>query len=213
MYKVIFYKKSIEKGSAPFVTLEEANAWISNIVGKNKWGLPDRWIVEDDLSEEEKLLATNSEVREVKAEYAINHEAVYDEENNVIQEAYDEVVPAVNKTFYFFLAEYTYEIIDLDLDVAYQAKLALENRLRLGKIARACCDEVWDLIAGYNLTRELTLEQIDSMESTFAPIAMALQAKRPDKAKLLIADITPDETLVTQAMIDDVNSIFTKHGL
>lgn len=110
-------------------------------------------------------------------------------------------------------AEYSIVILDLDTDVDYQKALALKAKAELGKRARQCCDEVWDSITGYNMSRGLTSEQIDTMEATFSVIAAALQAKRFDKAKTLIQAITPDGVLVTTQMITDILSVYTKYGL
>lgn len=112
-----------------------------------------------------------------------------------------------------FGPEGSFEIIIEDITAELEAQQTLNQKLALGKVARQCCDEIYDLIAGYNLSRNLTLEQIDQMELTFSSVAQALQAKRPDKAKQLIAQIEADGTLVTAEMLNDVNSIFTKYGI
>lgn len=72
-----------------------------------------------------------------------------------------------------------------------------------GAAAKGLAQDVIDLIAGYNVDRALTEEQIDSMEATFAPTLNALSKGRPKKAKKKIQLIVPDGTLVTQEMKDD----------
>lgn len=78
----------------------------------------------------------------------------------------------------------------------------IKSKIALGKAARAACENVLDLIAGFNLDRELTAEQINTMTSTFGTIMQLLMANRPSSAKALISAVTPDEELVTQEMID-----------
>ena len=80
----------------------------------------------------------------------------------------------------------------------------IQEKKRLGALADSISKDVYNLIAGYNLDRNLTTEQINQMESTFSPIMQALQAKRPKKAKGLINSIQPDGNLITQEMKDDV---------
>jgi hypothetical protein len=101
---------------------------------------------------------------------------------------------------------------DLQLE-AHNKQKAMKQKLALGKVPRAAADEVWDLISGWNMSRDLTIEQIDEMETIFAGAAKALQAKRPDKAKSIIEGIQPDGVLVTAQMIEDALLILSKHGL
>ena len=104
------------------------------------------------------------------------------------------------------------DLVKRDCLVSKQSELAAEksraDRIRAkkakGNLAKRLSEEVYDLIAGYNLDRSLTEEQINSMETTFAPVMQALQAKRPKKAKKKIELITPDGVLITQEMKDDV---------
>jgi hypothetical protein len=51
------------------------------------------------------------------------------------------------------------------------------------------------------------MEQITQMQSTFANAEAALRANRPDFAKTFINAVTPDGTLITQQMKDDVLSV------
>ena len=104
------------------------------------------------------------------------------------------------------------DLVKRDCMVSKQAELSSEKerdariaaKKKLGALAKQVSEEVYDLIAGYNVDRSLTQAQINEMESTFAPVMQALQAKRPKKAKGLIQSIQPDGTLITQQMKDDV---------
>ena len=69
-----------------------------------------------------------------------------------------------------------------------------------GKKDRIMCENVLNLIGGFNRTRTLTTEQITQMQTTFSTIQLLLQASRPSSAKALISAITPDEVLVTVEM-------------
>lgn len=73
-------------------------------------------------------------------------------------------------------------------------------KIEAGKKAREACQKVLDLISGYNLERELTLEQISQLQGLMQQPEMALRAGRPTMAKLLIAQVNPDGVLVTEEM-------------
>jgi hypothetical protein len=98
----------------------------------------------------------------------------------------------------------------------YENKIAtrqeLQEKIQLGKKARQCCQEVLDLVAGYNLTRELTAEQITQMTTDLAQPLQALQLNRPTTARTLLSVMTPDDVLTTQEMFDDVMAVFDKYG-
>lgn len=82
-----------------------------------------------------------------------------------------------------------------------QDKEALVNSLKeSGKKDRIMCENVLNLIGGFNRTRILTNEQITQMQTTFSTIQMLLMAARPSSAKALINTIVPDEVLVTTEM-------------
>lgn len=93
------------------------------------------------------------------------------------------------------------------------AETEREDRIKRGKQAREFSTLILDLVAGFNIDRQLTAEQITTMQTTFAPIMALLQAGRPTSAKPLIEAITPDGTIVTQAMKDAILSEYTRAGL
>lgn len=99
---------------------------------------------------------------------------------------------------------------ELDAQAAAQA---LQSKITLGKNSRLCCEEVKDLIAGYNLERNLSLEQIGQMLSTFAAAKQYLDTNMAQTAKAYIEVIEPDEVIVTAAMKNDVLNVFTKYGI
>jgi hypothetical protein len=85
-------------------------------------------------------------------------------------------------------------------DARDAAKKSVEDKIALGRIARNACQSVLDLIAGSNVTRELTAEQITLMQSTFGDIERALQSNRPNLAKSLIAQVPVDGVIVTEEL-------------
>jgi hypothetical protein len=95
---------------------------------------------------------------------------------------------------------YWVEWIDITEEVNKQK--AIEAKIALGQKARLTCDKVLDLISGYNLDRELSVEQITSMQTAFAPIELALRSGRPSLAKYHIANVAVDGVLVSQEMKD-----------
>lgn len=81
------------------------------------------------------------------------------------------------------------------------AKEALVKGLKeSGKKDREMCENVLNLIGGFNHTRVLTNDQITQMQTTFSTIQLLLQASRPSSAKALINAIVPDDVLVTIEM-------------
>jgi hypothetical protein len=92
------------------------------------------------------------------------------------------------------------EWVDITEEVNKQK--AIDAKIALGQKARLTCDKVLDLISGYNLDRELSVEQITSMQTAFAPIELALRSGRPSLAKYHIANVAVDGVLVSQEMKD-----------
>ena len=96
------------------------------------------------------------------------------------------------------------EAKDEDIVNGIVAQKQKDDRKFLGKLARDICVEVLDIIAGYNMERELTAEQVDVIQTMFMNIEIALRSARPHTAKAFIQAIIPDGTLVTQLMKDEV---------
>jgi hypothetical protein len=124
------------------------------------------------------------------------------------------------------LALYKKRILDEDLQ-AELAELEAQNattqasidkeaqadaRRKSGKAARACCEDVLDIIAGINIEDARSAEDIDALKAAFSAAHELLKDARPVSAKAAIAAITPD-ALVTQDMLDAVLDEFSRHGL
>jgi hypothetical protein len=73
----------------------------------------------------------------------------------------------------------------------------LKDLKEAGKKDREMCENVLNLIGGFNRTRVLTSQQVTDMQTTFSTILLLLQANRPSSAKALIEAIVPDEVLIT----------------
>lgn len=112
--------------------------------------------------------------------------AVLDEQGNEISPESSEVIPS------------EYEVIIEDVTVQVQAEAAKQARIQAGIKAREACQLVLDYIAGCNLDKELSMEQITQMQQTLAMPEAALRAARPSLAKAAITAITPDGILITE---------------
>lgn len=86
-----------------------------------------------------------------------------------------------------------------------------KDLLDAGAKARVACVSCLDLIAGFNLSRSLTAEQITQMQSTFSQIQMALMTSRPSTAKFLINAIEVDGILLTTQMKSDVLELLQEY--
>ena len=63
--------------------------------------------------------------------------------------------------------------------------------IQKGSANRQCCNEVLDLVSGYNSSRNLSLEQIQNMIVTFATAKTYLSEGMPVSAKAAIEAIIP----------------------
>ena len=105
------------------------------------------------------------------------------------------------------------EAKDVELTAAQAVQAVKSTRKALGRLARETCQDVLDVIAGWNMERSLTEQQITDLQVAFSDTEAALQANRPHQAKPLIEAITPDEVLITQEMKDEVLEVFSDSGL
>jgi hypothetical protein len=81
---------------------------------------------------------------------------------------------------------------------AMQIEAEKQAKLQAGAAARKACQDVLDFIAGSNLEKNLSIEQITQLQSLFSAPEAALRAGRPTLAKQLISAITPDGVLITE---------------
>lgn len=81
---------------------------------------------------------------------------------------------------------------------------AKKQRENLGKLAVEMCQRAINVVAGYNITNNLTSAQKDQLESDFATIFDRLSKFRPAQARVLIEAVVVDGVLVTQEMKDEL---------
>lgn len=172
--------------SAEFESLNDAQAWLSKQIGKPH-RLPQRVVLQSECSQEQLDSAVN-----------LLPEVVVD----------GEVITPARATL---PAQYNSEIIDISAQETLKANV--QSRIAAGKAAIRLSEDILALISGWNLQRELTAEQITSLQSTFSQIELLLRAGRPFSAKPLIDNIEPDGTLVTQEMLDQVEFLYEQSGL
>lgn len=99
----------------------------------------------------------------------------------------------------------------IDVSAEYNAQQDMLNKIKAGEQARLVCQKVLDFIAGVNLDRELTSEQITQMQSSFQNIQLSLQASRPSLAKSLIQNAEVDGVIVTQELKDGCLSLLSNY--
>jgi hypothetical protein len=108
-----------------------------------------------------------------------------------------EIVPA---TFETINVPAEYEIVFTDITAELAEQNEQKSKIEAGKKAREVCQKVLDLVAGENLDKELTVNQITQLQSMFSNAEAALRAGRPGFAKSFISAITPDEVLVSSSL-------------
>jgi len=214
MFKVIIQNANAVQYGAPWVgnfpSQEEAQAWLDRQIGKPH-RLPERIEAIDSEYAQEDVLEI------IETEQSIEPLQVprVDEQNQPVLDAEGvqivDSVPqtAMVQTHVRLRAQYTSEI--QDISIQYNAEQDKLNKIKAGAAARQACQAVLDFIAGVNLDRNLTSEQITSMQSSFANIQASLQASRPSLAKGLIQAVSVDGVIVTQDLKDGCLSLLSNY--
>lgn len=225
MKKVTVTKNGIVSNEALLPDLE-ANEWAEKHRKMGSFGRDDYYEKEPNLLQAEVLDADGNVVTPAQYEMeSVLIEPEVTEEQEVLQadgtsydpKQYQTVViePAIYEDrikFYDVLkapAEFVITITDVTLEVGAEDRR--KEKISKGRPAREACEMVLDLIAGYNLDRVLTMEQITQMQTTFADSEKALKSNRPTQAKGLISAIVVDDVLVTQQMKDDCLSLLANY--
>ena len=101
------------------------------------------------------------------------------------------------------------ELLDANTQFLNNQNLRIEKeeRKKLGMIARKRCEDALDCLAGWNLQRTLTQEQITTMIETYENVDLMLRKNRPTVAASLINDINPDGVITTQEMKNEILAI------
>jgi hypothetical protein len=193
------------------------------------WGYSARSILKSECPESHLPLVLSEEDRLVQEAYekpifkldandqpVMEEYTYYDLDNNLqtgqrpVVDHY-ETVPAVYETWVNLDKEYTITI--QDITAQYEADQELAKLIADGQNDENCCKDIVRLIGGYNKQRNLPLASVQQMLVSFAPINECLKNNMPGTAKALMAGITPDETIITQELVDKCNIIFAKYGI
>ena len=170
---------------------------------------PEKWVRGDEIRLEQPMVEVSPGVFEPDAEYT-HHDAI-SEVPEQLEVSHEEIIAQtqgeeaelqvwLDGDKHKYPEGHWVEWIDITEEVNKQK--AIEAKIALGQKARLTCDKVLDLISGYNLDRELSVEQITSMQTSFAPIEIALRSGRPSLAKYHISNVAVDGVLVSQEMKD-----------
>jgi hypothetical protein len=89
---------------------------------------------------------------------------------------------------------------------------SIRTRLDRGRKVRALSQDLLDLVAGWNMERQLTGQQISDLITLVSPIMEMLQANRPFQAKPLIESLVVDGILITQDMKDQSIALYETYG-
>lgn len=201
MFKIQILKNSIVKNEATFSIMEELNVWLDSHKSMKTFGA--------DAYSYEQAIELQSAIPAVTEE-----QELLDEQGQSFAPAQFETVeisleiPAVIGTETIEVPA-EYEVVIQDISLQNNAELLRQQKIKNGKDARETCQIVLDLIAGYNLERELTLEQISQLQNMLSQPEAALRAGRPSLAKLLISTVVPDEDLVTTEMKSEALLLLT----
>lgn len=123
---------------AKFETQEECNAWIQECESVEAFGKPEHQIV----------------IEEIKY---VSIEVVLDENDNIVEEARTEVIPAIVETI---PAEYTIEIEDISSEVEKQQKLEAIEELEAQITPRRIREAILTGDNSFILSMETQIEQI-----------------------------------------------------
>lgn len=108
----------------------------------------------------------------------------------------------------------------IELESAY-TEFQAEETEKAAKRARAevsrrlvdMCHGCVQIIMEHNIDNGLSGDQKDQQSVDYAPVFDALQKWRPGKFKNAVSAISPDGTLVTQAMKDELLAFLSENGL
>ncbi len=161
----------------------------------------DAWLAKHVAMETFGKAAYSYEQEVTPAVYGNGAEILDENDQSFDPPQYEQVIvtPAVMETINIS-AEY--EVQELDITTESASAGLKATKISEGRAARQACENVLDLVAGFNLDRALTSQQITDMQAMFSQIEQVLRASRPSTAKALITAMVPDGDLVTQEMKD-----------
>jgi len=188
-----------------FETEGLTNAWIAFQEGKEKpfgydFGarqLPKKGLGYDNEVDYEDDLVEDEFQKTILEAWT---ESVVDEEGNPTGETIEH--DAVIETWVNLLPEYEIEITDITVEYeAEQDEMAL---IKSGEESTNKCNKILNYLSGYNKAQNFTLEQINTMRTTFANVDSYLRAGMPESALIEVNSATPDGEVVTQVLKDKI---------
>lgn len=189
MIRVQIKKQNIVTNEATFPTETEANTWLEFHKSNHTFGKPAVYetveTIVPALYEEQELLDENG----------LSYDPPQFETVEVAPESVEYTQKLVTPAEEF-------EVVITDVTVELNAQKNKQDKIEAGKKARVVCELVLDFIAGENLAKNLTSDQITEMQTIFSSIESALRAGRPNLAKIHITAIEVDGVLVSQEMKD-----------
>jgi len=215
---------NIPQNEAPYLLSEDEElSYYERITLHESLTLPssDDFDAEFIIYKNELIQEINNRYDELERIYSITerYNAIEDIRGAINEAGLDESIPNVKIELKRIIKEN--DITQLELlensGAAFIGKEAIKAqkivRKEKGKKARMLCTDILDLMAGFNLERELTSEQINELKTTFAAINGYLMSNQPWAAKVLIDAIEPDDVLVTAEIKQAILNEFTESGL
>jgi hypothetical protein len=205
MIQITIKKQNIITNQASFKTQELADAWLFEHEEMKSFGNA-AYSFEQIVTESVPAVYETQSVLIVPSEEVLDEnglsfdppvftEAMFEDQEVLVSE----MVPATFETIQV-ASEYEVEQQDLTAEIALEK--AKQDKIQAGKAAREICQQVLDLIAGDNLDKVLTIEQITEMQTVFGPIQSALMTSRPSLSKVLIESVEPSAIVSAELKAD-----------
>ena len=176
-----------------FQTEADGYIWFQPMIDRGVYGqkeIPERKELMTVLVSPSELIkeAVLDEVTGEELETAIYSEAIYEEQEVVVQE--------------FVPSEYEIVITDITEEIERQSKIGVD--ISRGESIKSRCEKAISLIISYN--SDFSFEEIDQLESDFGEIYNFLMKRRIDKAYFLLNSAQPTE-LITQEFLNQLKSV------
>ena len=176
-----------------FQTEADGYIWFQPMIDRGVYGqkeIPERKELMTVLVSPSELIkeAVLDEVTGEELETAIYSEAIYEEQEVVVQE--------------FVPSEYEIVITDITEEIERQSKIGVD--ISRGESIKSRCEKAISLIISYN--SDFSFEEIDQLESDFGEIYNFLMKRRIDKAYFLLNSARPTE-LITQEFLNQLKSV------
>jgi hypothetical protein len=165
-----------------FNTMDEAKDWRDEQVLLERRNIDEQWFKEELLSDAQISTATDQRLIEF--------------EPDTYYKEY--LIPAEAEASIYNLTE-------------VRARENLKNsRKRKGFVLRDLAQNILNIATGYFYDQNLTVQQVAGLKSTYPEVFTFLSENMPITAKAYI-DLMPIEGLITQELIDDINSEYDSY--